>query len=547
VVVGLGPGDPGLLTVATRAAIDAAPRRYLRTSRHPTAAAVPDAVSFDAVYDAADRLADVYAAIAATLADVALEHGSVLYAVPGSPLVAEHTVELLRTDARIEVEVLPAMSFVDLAWDRLGVDPVAAGARLVDGHRFEVEAAGSTGPLLVAQCDTRDVLSAVKLAVGTDPATGPGPVTVLQRLGLPDEAVFTVAWDDLDRDVDADHLTSLWIPTLAAPVAGEVVALVELVRTLRARCPWDRVQTHRSLARHLLEETYELLDAIDGLPAAGAPGTGDAAVGDPEVGDPEVGDPEVGDPEVGDPEVGDAVVVVDGGAEEAWEHLEEELGDVLFQVAFHAVLGSEAGRFGLADVARGIHDKLVARHPHVFGPDAVIPDAGVSGPPGSQGRPAEVADLAIGWEQRKKREKGRDSVMDGIPPTLPSLLYADKVQRKAGALGLDWPDADGVWAKVTEELDELRAAVGGDPVGGTAGEGAAGAEVAGELGDVLFTVVNLGRKLGVDPEMALRGATARFRRRVQAVERRAAADGVEVAAVPVAVLDGWWEQAKAGD
>ena len=221
-------------------------------------------------------------------------------------------------DDRVEVEVLPALSYLDLAWARLAVDPVALGARLVDGRRFATEAAGERGPLLVGQCDQPHVLSDIKLALDDGPE-----VVVLQRLGLPDESVQRVAWDDLDRAVEPDHLTSLWIPTLAAPVAGEVARFHELVRTLRAECPWDREQTHASLTRHLLEETYEVLEAIDH---------------------------------------------VDEEAGTGFEALEEELGDLLFQVVFHSVLAAEEGQFTLADVARGIHDKLYARHPHVFEP-----------------------------------------------------------------------------------------------------------------------------------------------------------------------------------
>lgn len=494
VVIGLGPGDPGLLTVAAREAIATVPTRFLRTARHPSASAVGDAVAFDDVYDQAGTMDEVYATIAARVADAALALGEVLYAVPGSPLVAERTVELLRADERVECSIGPALSFLDLAWARLGIDPVAAGARIVDGHRFALEAAGSTGPLLVAQCDRRLVLSDIKLSVEGDPA----PVVVLQRLGMADEAVVEVAWADLDRSFAPDHLTCLWIPRLAEPVAAETVRLVELVRTLRRRCPWDRRQTHRSLGRHLLEESYEVLDAIDSLPVAASP----AAPGD-------------------------------AGGDAAWDHLEEELGDLLFQVAFHSVLGAEAGRFDFADVARGVHDKLVRRHPHVFAP----PEAGAS-----DVLPAQVA---AGWEQIKKREKGRASVMDGIPSALPAVLYADKVQRKATSLGLDWPDAGPVWSAVAGELDELRAAVAASPAGvGAAATDEVDAGVAAELGDVLFSVVNLGRKLGVDSEAALRGATARFRRRVQAIESLAEADGIDPASAAPEVLDRLWAEAK---
>jgi tetrapyrrole methylase family protein / MazG family protein len=385
------------------------------------------------------------------LVDAAEEHGEVLYLVPGSPSVAERSVELLRADGRIEVEVLPALSFLDLVFARVG-----RTGRVVDGHRFAVEAAGETGPLVVSQCDSRLVLSDVKLALPDDTADGP-VVTVLQRLGLPDEAVFDVAWSELDRAFEPDHLTSLFIPALASPVGAELVRFAELVRTLRAECPWDREQTHRSLTRHLLEETYETLEAI----------------------------------ESGDP-----------------DHLCEELGDVLFQVFFHATLGAESGAFDLADVARGIHDKLVRRHPHVFGGAMTADTAG---------------QVMKNWEQIKKEEKGRASLMDGIPGDLPSLLHAHKVQRKAASVGFDWPDVEPVYGKVVEELDEVRADPSDD-----------------EVGDLLFSVVNLARHLGIDPEAALRGATAKFRDRFRSVEALAAERGI-----PLADAEPLWEEVKA--
>ena len=166
VVVGLGPGGPDLLTAGTKATIERIPKRFLRTARHPAASAVPGAVSFDDVYERSATIEDVYVAIVDALCS---QDGEVLYAVPGSPLVAERTVELLLADSRAEVWLMPAMSFVELAWARLGVDPVAAGVRMIDGHRFAVDAAGERGPLLVAQCDSRQVLSAIKLAFDDTP------------------------------------------------------------------------------------------------------------------------------------------------------------------------------------------------------------------------------------------------------------------------------------------------------------------------------------------------------------------------------------------
>lgn len=452
VVVGLGPGAPGDLTAAAAEAIASVPVRFVRTWRHPSASVVAPATSFDDVYEASARLPEVYEEIVERLVRAATREGRVLYAVPGSPLVAERTVELLRGDPRVDVEVLPALSFLDLAWARLGVDPVAAGVRIVDGHRFAEEAAGERGPLLVAQTDTAAVLSEIKLAVDDGPQ-----VVVLQRLGTDREALTSVAWADLDRGVDADHLTCVWIPALAAPVAGELVALDELVRTLRQRCPWDRVQTHRSLTRHLLEETYEVLEAVDALPA---------------------------DP---DPLAGD------------YDDLEEELGDLMFQVFLHAALASEAGGFTVADVARGIHDKLVGRHPHVF--------AG-----------ADPDEAIAGWEQRKLVEKGRTSVMEGIPGHLPSLLHASKVQSKAASAGYEERAGEGTVGErvrhVWSALDGAAARAAGPPPPG--GEPA----VIDDLGDVLFSVVELARHAAVDPEAALRRATGKFRDRFVTWEGR---------------------------
>ena len=395
--------------------------------------------------------------------------------MPGSPLVAERTVTLLReraTAGDLELVVEPALSYLDLAWEALGIDPLAAGVRLVDGHRFAAEAAGERGPLLVAQCDHRHVLSDIKLAVDVEPGAGPA-VTVLQRLGSADASVRSVAWDDLDREIEPDHLTTLWIPELAAPVGAELVRFHELVRTLRVACPWDREQTHASLKRHLLEESYEVLDAIDAL---------------------------------------------DGGdADAGFAELEEELGDLLFQVVFHSVLGAEEGRFTLADVARGIHDKLVYRHPHVFA--AVEVD----------GTDAVLAN----WEELKAAEKSRASLMEGIPSALPALAYAAKVQKKAASVGFDWDDVAGALPKIAEELGEL-VEVLGEPD-----------DAAEELGDLLFAVVNVARHLGVDAEGALRAATAKFRARFEGVELLAADRGLALRSLDLAALDALWDEVKA--
>lgn len=480
-MVGLGPAGEDLLTVATTRAIADHPVRFVRTTRHPAATAVVGATSFDEVYDQAGSMEEVYRTIADRLVDAAHEHGTVLYAVPGSPVVGERSVELLTARARerggLVVDLVPALSFVDLAWLRLQVDPVAVGARVIDGHRFDLESAGSTGALLVAQCDHAGVLEAIKLVVGDalDRAAVPGsghdlaaadsverdlpPLVVCARLGTPEEEVRPVAWHDLDR-VAPDHLTSVWIPPLGLALSGSVARLDALVAQLRSDCPWDRAQDHASLRPHLLEETHEVLEALDALAEVTATVQRDGAHDDEPAGG------------------------LDEALDDAYVALEEELGDLLFQVVFHACLATEAGRFTLADVADGIADKLVARHPHVFGDvEAVTPE-----------------DVRANWEQIKKAEKGRSSVLDGIPAGLPALALAAKVLRKAASV----PGG-------AEVLDAV-----------TAGA-EAGADTPDELavGERLLAAVVEASAVGVDAEAALRAAVARRASALRAAEASA--------------------------
>jgi tetrapyrrole methylase family protein/MazG family protein len=448
VIVGLGPGDVELLTLGTRESIDTIATQFVRTRRHPAAVVMEAATSFDDVYETAASIDEVYPEIVERLIEAATEAGLVLYAVPGSPIVAEHTVELLLADPRCEVEIIPALSFLDLTWARLGIDPVSVGVRIIDGHRFAVEAAGERGPLLVAQCDSAEVLSDVKLALDAGMNSclaADATVTVLQRLGLPDEVVEEIPWAEIDR-IAADHLTSIFLPELSAPVAQELVRFAELVAVLRAECPWDREQTHESLRRHLLEESYELLEAIDHLDVEA--GTG-------------------------------------------YEHLEEELGDLLFQVLFHSQLASEEGQFTIADVALNVHDKLRSRHPHVFGDVE-----------------AEDADAVVSnWEQIKKEEKGRESIFDGVPDAIPALLYALKIQKKAGSLtGLD-PSALPVPESIEATLREFGASIDDQTTGA-----------------LLFAIVDEARRAGIDPETALRAAAVNYRDAARSAELGVRAD-----------------------
>lgn len=477
VIVGLGPGPRNTVTQATLEAIERIDVQFVRTKRHPTADLMPRATSFDSLYDTLPTFEDVYSAITESVVAAALKNGEVLYAVPGSPLILESSVAQLRADSRVDVQVLPALSFLDLAWEALGIDPVNAGVRLIDGHRFALEASGERGPLLVAQVHADWVLSDVKLS--HESANGSEPVVLLHHLGLPDQRVEHTTWQELDRVLPADHLTTLYIAHMAEPVAGELARLHQLARTLREQCPWDREQTHDSLIKHLIEETYEVVDAIEALDA-------------------------------NDPATDEALI--------------EELGDLLYQVEFHATIAEQQGRFSMADVARSIHDKLVRRHPHVFG-DVVANSAN---------------DVVQTWDEVKRAEKksadgAASSTFTGVAKSGPSLQYATKIQKRAADVGFDWPNSDGAFEKIIEESAEIRQAVAlnSDPE-----------TVRMELGDLLFSVVNLSRHLGHDAEQALRGASDKFRHRFEQVEQLALSRKIDLANAPLEQLDALWDEVK---
>jgi tetrapyrrole methylase family protein/MazG family protein len=324
----------------------------------------------------------------------------------------------------------------------------------------------------VAHTHANWVLSHIKLTIDDpDPHT---PVVLVHHVGLDDEKIVHTTWANMDKELDADHLTSLYIPQLKTPVAEEMVKFHELARTLREQCPWDKEQTHHSLVRYLLEETYEVVDAISHL----------------------------------DPN--DASTDTD---------LIEELGDLLYQVEFHAAIAEEEGRFTMADVARSVHDKLVARHPHIFS------DVEVS----------SSADVEKNWEAIKSAEKPeRTGIFDGVVAASPSLLLATKVQQRAARVGFDWPDINGPLAKIGEEATEVaHASAAGDPEATMV-----------EVGDLLFAVVNVARHLDVDPESALRAAVSKFRRRVESVEGLATQQGKKMKEMTLSELDELWEVVK---
>ena len=265
-----------------------------------------------------------------------------------------------------------------------------------------------------------------------------------------------------------------------------------LMRDLRRRCEWDRAQTHASLRPYLIEEAHEVDEAIAHAVAEPSPAA-------------------------------DAT-------------LRDELGDLLLQVVFHSVVAEERGAFGLPDVARALVTKMRARHPHLY------PADGAAGEPGATGeRPS--------WEGMKART--RRSIDEGLPAALPPLHRAHRLQDRAAGVGFDWPDVQGPADKVAEELAEVRAELASAPpaesAGGVPVHDAAHARLEAELGDLLFAVVNLCRKAGVHASLALDRANAKFAARFAAVERLAAARGIDVASAGLATLDGLWDEVKAAD
>ena len=258
-------------------------------------------------------------------------------------------------------------------------------------------------------------------------------------------------------------------------LAEALLDLQELTRHLRRECPWDREQTARTIVPHTVEEAYEVADA--------------ALAGDP-------------------------------------DELRGELGDLLFQVYFLSLLLEEKGSGGLEEVARGVHEKLVRRHPHVF----------------RDVEPISAGAVRRRWEELKTEQEGRGGIFHDVPEALPALLHARKVQRRAATVGYDWPDLAGPLAKLHEEIDELVAAI--EHAGEPAPETEADVATFHEIGDVLFTAVNVARRLNVDPELALRATSRRFASRVEQAAELAAADGVDWRALDLEAQDGYYERAK---
>lgn len=475
-ILGLGPGDPNLLTLQAWQILENVSDIYLRTRQHPVVPHLPSQItvhSFDALYENNETFESVYTQIVENVLNLARRPEGVVYAVPGHPLVAETTSrEIIRRAKQedVPIQIIEGLSFLEPTFTALGIEPIAHTA-LVDALELtsaHVPPFPPSAPAIIAQIYSREVASDVKLTLM---ATYPDehPVKMVHSAGTASVQVEDLPLYGIDRSSQIGLLSALYVPPLEPETSFE--AFQEIIAHLRAPdgCPWDREQTHLSLRPSLLEETYELLSALDAED-------------------------------------------IDG--------MREEFGDLLLQIVLHAQIASEYGEFNMADVLRGIHTKIVHRHPHVFG-DLDLRD--------KQG-------VLQNWERLKEQEraangKAEASLLDGVALALPALVQAEQYQRRAARVGFDWPDIQGVLDKLDEELAEVHSAQD------TSARAA-------EIGDLLFAVVNLARWNDVDPESTLREANARFRKRFFYIEQAAKAQGRSISDLSIDEMETLWQEAK---
>ena len=399
-IVGLGPGDPRFLTAEASALLTEASEIYLRTRHHPVVAALPGQAtvhSFDALYEEAESFPALYRAIADRVLALGERPQGVIYAVPGHPLVGESSVSLildLALERGLPVRLVDGLSFVEPILSALRTDALA-GLQLVDALDLASQHSPRLDPdrpALVGQLYSRQVASDVKLTL-LNVYPPEHAVTLIHAAGTPTQEVRSKPLHTLDRD-PLDHLTSLYIPPLTRP--GSLLTFQELIAHLRSPlgCPWDREQTHQSLRPHLLEETYEVLAALD---------------------------------------LNDM------------EELKEELGDLLLQIMLHTQIAAECGEFAMPDVVGHIIQKLRRRHPHVFG-EVSVESTG------------EILRNWEEIKRTEKGARRISATFEGVSGALPALARAQAIGERAARIGFDWPDLAAVWKKIDQEVGELRAA-----------------------------------------------------------------------------------------
>jgi tetrapyrrole methylase family protein / MazG family protein len=402
-LLGLGPGDPVLLTRQAWEILERIPEIYLRTDQHPVVHGFPESLkvnSFDALYESEDTVEGTYEQIIEQVLRLGRRPEGVVYAVPGHPFVAEATSPEIARRARAEgipVRVIEGLSFLEPVFTALEIDPLPRTA-VVDA--LEIASAHMPNfppdaPAIIAQIHSSRIASDVKLTL-MEAYPDDHLVQLVHRAGNPDVLVEAVPLYEMDRSKQIGLLSALYIPPLVQGTSFE--SFQEIIAHLRAPdgCPWDREQTHQTLRPHLLEETYEVLSALDADDPLG---------------------------------------------------LCEELGDLLLQVVLHTQVATDEGTFTMPDVIYGIYKKLVNRHPHVFGNVDL----------------ADAEGVLRNWEKLKaveREESGRGdvSLLEGVAKTLPALSQAQTIQKRAARVGFDWPDIQGVLDKIVEEVEEIRQA-----------------------------------------------------------------------------------------
>ncbi|PPA68542.1 nucleoside triphosphate pyrophosphohydrolase [Jeotgalibacillus proteolyticus] len=477
-IIGLGAGDLDQLPLGIYKKLTQAPSIIARTLSHPVIEALKKEglafSSFDYVYEAHDRFEDVYEEIAGTLIKQA-EEGPVMYAVPGHPLVAEQTVQILLEYQRkgiVTVTVHGGQSFLDDLFTAVEIDPIE-GFQLLDGTALERDGLQVTQHIIIGQVYDAFIASEVKLTL-MEKYPDEHPVTIVTAAGSSGQQMTTVPLYELDHGMALSNLTSVYVPPLKEDqLNGEFFKLRQIIAALRSPtgCPWDREQTHESLKKHLIEEAYELLEAID---------------------------------------------------QKDYDHITEELGDVLLQVMLHAQIGEDDGYFTIQDVISTLSEKMIRRHPHVFG----------------DVKAETTEDVMKNWKAIKQKEKGDTkeytSFLKDTGAGKPALIQAAEIQKAAAKAGFDWEDHSGAWDKFEEEWQEFQEEVAN-------GNKEASLK---EFGDVLFALVNVSRFHDIHAEEALIMTNQKFKARFMHVEKCVQASGKPFNAHTLQELDQFWDEAK---